>query len=218
MTKYITLIFITYALVGCEPNGKKPSEMTTQELLKSREIKRISDIDILESAKKRGNELSTLAQKSLGAKLKSAMKSGGVPHAIEFCNLMAIPTMDSLTTTYGAEIKRVSFKNRNEKNIPNTLEAEILEAYAYNVAKELPITEAVQMMEDGYNVLYTKPIRINNPLCLNCHGTLGSQTSDSNYALIKSLYPKDSAINYKLNELRGMWSITLSKKEIIKGM
>jgi len=56
MNKY-ALIILSISLLNCEPSGKKPSEMTTQELLKSREIRKISDIDILEAAKKRGNEL-----------------------------------------------------------------------------------------------------------------------------------------------------------------
>jgi len=123
-----------------------------------------------------------------------------------------------LTKAYGAEIKRVSLKIRNQKNAPDILEKQLLEAYAYNIAEEIPVAAAVQMMDNGPNVLYTKPIILNNPLCLNCHGMVGTEISDSNYALIKGLYPNDSAIGYNLNDLRGMWSIKISKKDIIKAM
>lgn len=216
--KNIFLLLLGIMLFNCEPSGKKPAGMKIQELLKSREIKKISDIDILEFGKIKGRELATLIQKKLTEKLKSALQYKGIAHAIEFCNANELFTMDSLTKVYGAEIKRVSLKIRNKKNSPDSIEQQILEAYAYNMEKEIPVSEFVQIMEDGFNVLYTKPILLNNPLCLNCHGTVGNQISNSNYALIKRLYPRDSAINYNLNELRGMWSIKLSKKEIIKAM
>jgi hypothetical protein len=59
---------------------------------------------------------------------------------------------------------------------------------------------------------------INNAQCLNCHGTPGKEVLPENHELIKGLYPQDRATGYSMDDLRGMWSIRLSKKEIIKSL
>jgi hypothetical protein len=48
-------------------------------------------------------------------------------------------------------------------------------------------------------------------MCLQCHGkteNIQSEVRDK----IKKLYPKDLAVDYGENEVRGIWSITFNKK------
>jgi cytochrome c len=64
---------------------------------------------------------------------------------------------------------------------------------------------------DSAHLLYTKPIVINNALCLNCHGEVGAAVTEETYALIREKYPNDNATGHQMGDLRGMWSITFSK-------
>ena len=43
-------------------------------------------------------------------------------------------------------------------------------------------------------------------MCLQCHGT-EKEVSPETYKAIKNLYPKDRALGYAENEVRGIWSI-----------
>ena len=103
----------------------------------------------------------------------------------------------------------------NTKDKPDSLELSLLEAYQYNIEKGLSIESNIKDPHDGKYLLYTKPIMIDNPLCLQCHGEIGKELSEETHQLIKELYPQDMATNYKMSELRGMWSIKLSKRNLI---
>jgi hypothetical protein len=128
-----------------------------------------------------------------------------------------MPLVDSLSKKYGAVIKRVSFKVRNPKDVPTELEREILEAYEYQMENSAEMKSNVQAVEDD-QYLFTKPILVENALCLTCHGTFENGLTQETDAFIKSKYPEDKATGYEIGELRGMWSITFPKKEIIQSM
>ncbi len=194
---------------------KKVDRSAYEEELKDREIVRVSEAEIFEAAMKLGGQIADETQKTLGSQLQQAVKSDGVPGAIQYCNLQAYPLVDSLQQKYAASIKRVTSKPRNPDNAPDSLEQVIFDAYQYNHENGQPLAENLQAVgKDTY--LYNKPIMIGNPLCLACHGPVGEGITKEHYEVIKELYPHDQAINYKMGELRGMWSIRLSKKELIR--
>ena len=113
-----------------------------------------------------------------------------------------------------SEIKRTSFKIRNPANLPNDLESQILDAYAYSLENGLELTPNLQRIDQDY-ILYTRPIILDNALCLACHGKPGEEIVDTQLELLGSLYPEDKAVGYELGQLRGMWSIKLSQKELV---
>jgi len=186
--------------------------------MKTHEIKKISDVDILNKALEIGNEIAQSSQGALSQKLMQSMKKDGIAESIKFCHVAASPLTDSLSTIYKATIKRTSNKLRNPSNQPDAIETQLLDAYQYSFDNKLELKESVQVVNNEKSVLYTKPIMINNPTCLNCHGEPGKNLLNENNLLLKSLYPSDSATGYKLNDFRGMWSITIDKKEIINAL
>jgi hypothetical protein len=198
-------------------SDKKVNNDAVREEIKSREIVRVTDAEILEKVHEIGNSIAQITQTTLGKNLKKAMLEGGAPFAIDFCNVNAMPLTDSLSKVYGAEIKRVSLKARNPKDIPNATERELLEAYAYQQQDSVPLQTNVQELEDN-RYLFTKPIIIDNGLCLTCHGTVGNTLSQETSDFIKSKYPEDQATGYNIGDLRGMWSIVISKKNVILSM
>lgn len=215
--EHITVfLFFTFILVGCTATNQDGREI--KEIMKSREIKKVSEADILNKAMNIGNMIADSSQMELSRNLIQSMKSEGVPGSIKFCNANAIEITNSLTKKYSAEIKRTALKTRNENNNPNKLEMDILEAYENASAEKIQISSSVQMIENTDQVLFTKPILIKNPVCLNCHGSVGTTLSEENSELIESLYPNDKATGYQINGFRGMWSIILDKKTIVNAL
>lgn len=205
---------IVLASFSCKMD-KRVERSAYEEELKSREIIKVTEAEFFDAALEWGNEISENTQKTLAGNLQKAIQQDGIEGAINYCNLKADPLVDSLQKHFSVEIKRTSQKLRNKDNAPDSLENAILEAYSYNFEKGLPLEENIQRIE-GEVFLYNKPIVINNPVCLNCHGNINAEVPANVNALLLELYPADSAVGYKMNDLRGMWSIRIPQKELIR--
>ncbi|MFT7032878.1 MAG: hypothetical protein ACJA2S_001379 [Cyclobacteriaceae bacterium] len=212
----IVFQFFTLLLVACTATNQDGREIL--KIMKSREIKKVSEADILNKAMEIGNMITDSSQMKLSRNLIQSMKSEGVVGSVKFCNTNAIQITDSLSKKYGAVIKRTSLKTRNKNNNPNKLEMDILRAYENATTNKIQISPSVQIIENTTQILFTKPILIKNPVCLNCHGNVGTTLSEENGQLIKSLYPNDKATGYQINDFRGMWSIILDKKTIVNAL
>jgi len=216
MMKYCTVAFaIVFAtFYSCTTDKKVDSDAIKKEI-NSREIVHVTEAEIVQKAHEVGSAIALNAQQALGAKLKEALGSGGVEHAIAYCNLNAMPLVDSLSKKYNADIRRVSVKNRNPADAPSDLELQILEAYESQLSDSVPLNTNIQPLgNDQY--LFTKPIIVDNALCLACHGTPANGLAAATVDLIKSKYPADKATGYEMGNLRGMWSIVLPKKNIVQ--
>jgi len=214
MFRTLLSVIIITLIASC--SGKQHVDRSAyEEELNEREIKRVTDAELYEAALKVGEKVANLSQQKLSSNLMRAIKDQGIEEAIRFCNLNAYSLVDSLKKEYDAEIKRVSAKYRNPLDKPDSLESTILEAYQYNIDNNLELESNVQKTHNSDDFLFTKPITINNPMCLQCHGEPDKELSLKTQEVIKKLYPEDRATNYKMNQLRGMWSIKLSRKKLI---
>ncbi|MCF8246945.1 MAG: DUF3365 domain-containing protein [Saprospiraceae bacterium] len=146
---------------------------------------------------------------ALSGKLATAMEEGGVEGAVQYCNLAAMPLVDSLSKANNATIRRTSQKPRNPLDAPSEWEAEILAGFQQSTAKGEKAMPRLKIL-DNNKVAFAAPI-ILQPLCMKCHGTVGTDIAEADYAIIKKLYPKDEAVGYKPGELRGMWSIVFEQ-------
>mgnify|MGYP002631610237 FL=1 len=214
---FLLFLFASILLVACTATSNQDGRQIL-EIMKSHEIKKISEVEILNKAMEIGNAIADSSQKVLSGNLIGSMKNNGLAGSIQFRNTAAIELTDSLSKVYIAYIKRTSGKLRNKQNAPTPDEAQILEAYQYAADNELAMTPSVQIMKKNEQVLYTKPILIGNPVCLNCHGEIGKELTEENNKLIKSLYPSDKATGYRLKEFRGMWRIVLDKRAIVNAL
>lgn len=151
---------------------------------------------------------STKAQ--LGKNLIGAIQSEGVIHALEFCNVRAMPLTDSMATVHNANIKRVSDRNRNPNNKASEKEKNYLQEFSQQIqeGKEpQPIVE-----KNGNQAKFYYPI-VTNDMCLKCHGEVGQEIQQETYNKILKFYPEDQAIGYDVNEVRGIWSIEFKTNE-----
>jgi hypothetical protein len=157
----------------------------------------------------RGNAIAKLSFETLSGELQKALQNGGIDSALQYCNQRAYPITDSLSIAHQASLKRVSTKVRNPRNKADELATFMIKGFGIDVSEGKPITPKLVLKDDS--VLFFKPI-ITQPLCLTCHGTPGKEVAFSTDSTIQKLYPRDKAVGYKNNEVRGVWRIAFKVK------
>jgi mono/diheme cytochrome c family protein len=141
----------------------------------------------------------------LGKNLIGTIQKKGPLAALEFCNERAYPLTDSMSVVKNAEIKRVTDKPRNQRNVANAEELEYLSIFKQQLAKEFEMQPIVKESENSVHVYY--PI-ITNSMCLQCHGKPEEDIKPEVIAKLTELYPNDKATGYSLDQVRGIWSIS----------
>lgn len=213
----LTFLLALNLLAACDTGSQNAlNREALQEEMRNRQPKRLSEAQIVNEVYEQGRFLAQTAQESLLTTLQAAIAREGIEGAVRYCNLQALPLMDSLSKTHKATIGRTSLQLRNPANAPTELEQQLLEAYQYNAEEGLPMDDNVQKIDQQY-MLYTKPIVLGSELCLNCHGQAGAIKPEV-LQRIKSLYPNDQARGYKQGEVRGMWSIRFERKNIVNAL
>jgi len=160
------------------------------------------------TVKERGMQMAQTTKAELGKNLLGQIQKNGVIAALDFCNLQAMPITDSMATVHKAHINRVTDKPRNPKNKANAVELQYLENLKKQVASGNEVDPIV--VEIGNEAEFYYPI-VTNSMCLKCHGTPGKELETLTLSKIQELYPKDKAIGYSENEVRGIWSIRFEK-------
>lgn len=155
-----------------------------------------------------GSAISSEVQSALLSEVGGAMKKGGTEYAVGFCNMKVVGIVDSFNRKYNCQISRVSERNRNpENNLKTETEKAIWRYYLLEKPEEANDT----IVFDNGNPVFLSPIRISNPVCLNCHGMPDDQIDGLTLSKIDSLYPNDLARYYQLGDLRGMWKIVFEE-------
>ena len=156
----------------------------------------------------RGLKYALATKAELGKNLIGIIRKNGTLEALEFCNEKAYPLTDSMSLVYNATIKRVSDRPRNINNKASIDELKYIKNYKTILAnKEEP---QPIMVETKNLVNFYYPITTNT-LCLQCHGQPQQDIQPNTMESIKTLYPNDKAVGYGIDEVRGIWSITLNK-------
>lgn len=211
---FVPIVILLWSC-GFSTEKRRPQKIEdTQEL---REVKKVSEADIINKTKKLGDSITRKAGGVFMSKISKKYAEGGYQAAAKFCSMNAYPLTDSLATAYKVYLKRVSNKNRNPNNVPSEMEKEILEAYEYSIEHGDKLGSNVQFIRPGDTILYNNPIKIPSALCLNCHGT-PDQISEEVRTILQEEYPNDKATGYEVGDLRGMWSLKFLKKEIVQGL
>lgn len=202
-------------LLSCGPQ-ERVSKETFEEVNQAMEVKRLTEVEILNEAMIWGDSISTEAQAQLISALQNAVSEKGVAGAVEFCNVQALPILSEVGEKYGVSIRRASNRYRNPADQPTEEEKTILDAYEYNAENGSKSDPNIQKFENGEVYLYTKAIVIPGGFCLSCHGESGKEINDETLEKLAQLYPQDQAKGHKVGDLRGMWSIRIPKKEVVK--
>ena len=198
----IILISLTIGLSSCNFSGNQKSiEIVAEETF---EIT-LND-SVRSSFVKRGNKLVRHTQSALKRELSLAIKSGGLEHAIGFCNLRAIEISDSMSMEAKTSIKRVALKNRNPNNTMTEQEKEFFNKASKEFSETGVSRPAVYVNAQNQAVYYETIIT--KSICLNCHGSVDSDIKPNVAEQINDFYPGDKAVGFEANDLRGLWVVT----------
>lgn len=200
--KKIVYVLVLVLVFSCGETKQEVKDSKEEIVIEGKAI--VSDAEYFG----KGKQIATESFGAMSSKLKAAMKSGGVEKAVNFCKANAGSIIDSLSKHHKVDIKRTSLKLRNAENKPTTEEEEILNIYKDGFDAKANVRPIIKRSDN--EVSFYAPIKLQGA-CISCHGEIGKQITDSDYSLIKKLYPEDSATGYKVDDFRGIWHITFKK-------
>ncbi len=200
------IVAAIFASCGNQPESQTETK-PEQEAAKPAVVTELSAKDQAKYTQK-GKAVAQATFMAMSSKLSLALAEGGVPNAIEYCNTIAIPLADSLSTVHKAKIRRTTTKARNMQDKPTDAEFAVLQDFHKKKAAGEAMKPFVENTASG--IQFYAPI-VMQDLCLKCHGKIGEDVSQEDYTLIKKYYPQDEAMDYSAGDLRGMWSINFEK-------
>jgi len=154
-----------------------------------------------------GRQIVMNTKNTLGKNLKMTIKNKGIKAAVSFCNLNAMPILDSMELVHKAKICRVTDRARNQNNIANKLEQELIYKYQSQIknGKELkPVLKETNDLATFYMPIVT------NQMCMKCHANKNN-IEIKTLTEINRLYPNDKAIGYIPQQIRGVWKVIMEK-------
>lgn len=139
-------------------------------------------------------------QSELQQELSAAIREGGPVRAVEVCSQRAAELTAGVSERTGMQVRRVSLRHRNPDNRATTGEASVLALMAAQ-----PALSDTMIVRDGAP-LYMRAIRINTPLCLQCHGA-PAQLGEGVAERLAELYPDDQGTGFTEGDLRGAFVV-----------
>jgi hypothetical protein len=139
-------------------------------------------------------------KKELQAKLLADMS--GV-QALEFCTRQASEITQEVNKKLPsyAKVRRTALKVRNDlNNTADTLDTQVMQTYVASIDKKTFTPKDIKVVKEGNTTRVYKPL-LTLPVCLKCHGT---HVSPALKERIKSAYPNDKAMDFKIGTLRGV--------------
>lgn len=146
---------------------------------------------------------------TLGGELKTALKEVGPDGAISVCKERAPKIAAAVSAEKGVALRRVTFKNRNPKSVPDAWETKVLQDFEQRLAMGATAAslEYAEVVKDGngQSFRYMKGLVVQE-VCMTCHGTRET-IPETVKAKLAAEYPGDQATGYLPNMLRGAVSL-----------
>lgn len=138
--------------------------------------------------------------------LKSAIVQGGFTHGVKVCKHLA-PAIATRMSTDGWKIGRTALKVRNTDNTADAWEAQTLEKWQALALQGPELAKVIEIKQSETQFRYMQAIPMGK-LCAHCHGVV---IDPKLQAEINKAYPSDQAVNFKLGQLRGAFTLTYDK-------
>lgn len=190
------VLLVVLGLTGCKP--------ATESTATARPL----PPEVQAAALERGKAIAGQAFALLSTNLAGAIGAGGVTNALSYCSERAYPLTALVADTNRVKLQRLTHRPRNPTNQVGGAELAILREFGLALGRGEPPSPVVRA-GTGDAVVFYSPIVITNPLCLQCHGVVGTDIQPATAALLATLYPQDQATGFKLGDLRGMWRIEM---------
>lgn len=165
----------------------------------------------LEEAKRVAGKAAGEFMKELKSILVAEMQKGGPESALNVCSDTAQEFAKTYSIKKGMELKRVSFMNRNEANVPDQAELMWLKECenmmkADNFNKDT-VFFRVEGTANSRTLHLAKPILLAEE-CVVCHGK-EEQIPVNIKKIIVEKYPNDKAVNFSPGDLRGLVTVKM---------
>ncbi len=136
--------------------------------------------------------------------LQEALQSGPEA-AVRVCADTAQRFTSDFARHHGISLRRVALRWRNRNNQPDSVEAWWIEQFQ-RWRQEGRSLDTLIVLRQGSQLHLLRPIVIQTPLCLMCHG--GPDDIPPSVAqVIAEQYPEDRARGFRLGDVRGALSI-----------
>lgn len=183
--KSIYIIGLVLAQMGCT-NVDRLDTTEVKEEVESHKIKRVSPAQIMEQVETLGSQIAATLTKDF----EKQMKDVSLARTEEICQLKNMRVIDSLAKKYDLTIRLLGQPDIGSNNSLYPKEKEVLEAYADNAMRKLPMSNNIQPLDESLFV-YTAPIGAEKGVGKLCF------SDDSGFAI---------------------WSIVIKKSEVIKSI
>lgn len=155
----------------------------------------------------RGFNIVNSAKSLLATNLMKAMSTHGTAGAVEFCSVHAITLTDSIAEVHDAKIRRVTDRPRNPANQANETELAYINMLKIKEEKQEALPPSILIVDGKMTGYY--PIQTAK-MCIQCHGTIGTDILPETAERIHLLYPEDKATGYGENQLRGLFVVEVN--------
>lgn len=202
MTRFFVLLALALGAAACRPDQVEHLKDSKRIGIETAnwEVKRIMPKDLLRATRWAGDSLTATADTLLRQTLARELAAGGVARAATFCRPETYHAVDSLAGVLKATVRRVSARPYNPAN-QGTLRAEEMSSDTLRTIRR----------ESQEVFFYQRPIVLNDALCLRCHGEVGRDISQADYATFKQKFPQASATGYRLGQVMGAWQLSLRR-------
>jgi hypothetical protein len=163
-TSILSAFFFSIILVACNPERVKYTRELKQEMA-DKKIKRITNVDLVETVDTFGERITVVIQKELATQLQ---KTTDPAERAKLCQLQNLPRTKAIADRYGVAIQLLSGADVSTKSL-NPKEREVLDAYLYNAEKKLPQISNIQKINDTLYV-YNAAVPTENVICQICFG------------------------------------------------
>ncbi|MEP3387637.1 MAG: hypothetical protein ABJO02_05585 [Reichenbachiella sp.] len=159
--RYYYLILSVF-LFACHEQNK--NKISPAELMKSREIRKVSEAEILKKGEIIGREI-----------LESVIKlsTQKVNDTSTLCDEKDWKELDALVKMNQAKVQRINSKSENLTE----LELQLLEAYQYNLEQNMKPTGSIQKL-DAKTALYAYPVDSNSNIYKYCMDSISRKSAE----------------------------------------
>ncbi|MGL5018303.1 MAG: Tll0287-like domain-containing protein [Luteolibacter sp.] len=161
-----------------------------------------------EQAQTIAREAAQEAFQQLTAELAKAIESGGPVAAIPVCSTKAQSLVSEVSCRRNVAMIRLSDRPRNPRQAAEGADLAAMTKFRDAIKRGQAATPLVEDSTAGATVVRL-PVIASQPLCLKCHGSAEDIAPETRAAIL-AVYPDDKATGYQLNDLRGIWRITVS--------
>jgi len=183
---FLLLLFLFFFRPKLDVNRKQISREAELHT-----VKRITQKQITAEVTRLGDSLVSATDSLLLMRLRVALEKSNLTEALWYYPPQHYPEVQAFIKKYTATLTRTQKKSA-----------------VNNQAPVKPISQT--------QLLYTKPIYLQNNLCLKCHGTVGADVANADYELLKKQYPDFGLVGYHVGEQLGTWQMQLPRQVILQ--